>query len=86
MCYRNLWHIVVSSAAAEAAAEQTTLIHNEEESFALAPIEASVIKVTKFNRDLIVLCCPIGQSCGSDPFCTSRPARIDRIRHIKIPV
>jgi hypothetical protein len=40
---------VVSSAAAEAAAEQTTLIHNEEESFALAPIEASVIKVTKLS-------------------------------------
>jgi hypothetical protein len=32
--------------AAETAVETTTLIHNEEESFALAPVEATAIRVS----------------------------------------
>merc|ERR1719334_1468100 len=47
----------VGGSEAETEAETTTLLHNEEESFALAPVEASAIKGltrTKRKRKLIV--------------------------------
>jgi len=54
---RSLAHSHVSTKDVEAAAEQTTLIHNGEESFALAPVEATAIKGlnrAKRKRKLIV--------------------------------
>ncbi len=46
----------IFSAAEASAVDHTTLIHNEEESFALAPVEATAIKVLYSVKKTLYSC------------------------------